>query len=759
MNKFPLQYLDVLPFSIRESGFHEDRKQVSESLFSISNEYMGIRGMMDEGGSFDHTLRGVYFNGIYDYAKEDTPSAYKGIVKRTHFMINSVDWINFMLIADGQKLDLAKNRIDDFTRELSFLSGELTRSFVLVLENDKRIRLTFSRFLSMTRPHLAFQKVKIENLSSSDVSLSLTFALENNVIHWGKDCYWTRENEKEYNEKEVSLCANTLTSHQKLFARSILFCSEEVPFKAEHSSMRAENKTEFVLQAGKEIAFEKGCAFEIDKKGNRTFEKLEKESESDINVIKQKRYDGLLKENKAYFEKFFSENDIKIDGDDSDQQGIRFSLFQLTSVYHGFSEDDNIGAKGLTGEAYSGHAFWDSETYCLPFYLLTDIKAAKDLLLYRYNTLRQAKERARMLDCSGACYPIATLNGEEGCNLWQHASLQFQPSTGVCYAIYHYYTLTHDEEFIRKYGLEILLEVSHFLLDRGQYDQDGKYFGYYAVMGPDEFKMMVNNNCYTNFMAKKTFEFTLKMYNEYGNDDLLKKCGVNKAFLSAIKKAMEDMKIPYDEKTKVFEQNDGFFALPHIDIDSIPNTDFPLYSHWSYDRIYRYDMIKQPDVLMFLFLYSHCFSKEQKEANYDYYEPRCIHESSLSPSIHSIFASELGKKKEASSFFSYATRLDLDDYNRNTSEGIHTTSLAASFMNIVYGFGGLRSDDEVLSLAPSMPEKWNSYSFRFHYHDAKIQVVVNKDSFTLKTDKEVTLLIYGKKTNVIGDMSFPLEEL
>ena len=148
----------------------------------------------------------------------------------------------------------------------------------------------------------------------------------------------------------------------------------------------------------------------------------------------------MLKENKAYFEKFFSENDIKIDGDDSDQQGIRFSLFQLTSVYHGFSEDDNIGAKGLTGEAYSGHAFWDSETYCLPFYLLTDIKAAKDLLLYRYNTLRQAKERARMLDCSGACYPIATLNGEEGCNLWQHASLQFQPSTGVCYAIYHYYT-------------------------------------------------------------------------------------------------------------------------------------------------------------------------------------------------------------------------------------------------------------------------------------------------------------------------------
>ena len=202
MNKFPLQYLDVLPFSIRESGFHEERKQVSESLFSISNEYMGIRGMMDEGGSFDHTLRGVYFNGIYDYAKEDTPSAYKGIVKRTHFMINSVDWINFMLIADGQKLDLAKNRIEDFTRELSFLSGELARSFVLVLDNDKKIRLSFSRFLSMTRPHLAFQKVKIENLSSSDVSLSLTFALENNVIHWEKTVIGQERTKKNITRKK-----------------------------------------------------------------------------------------------------------------------------------------------------------------------------------------------------------------------------------------------------------------------------------------------------------------------------------------------------------------------------------------------------------------------------------------------------------------------------------------------------------------------------------------------------------------------------
>ncbi len=759
MNKFPISYLDVLPYGIRETGFHEERKQVSESLFSLSNEYMGIRGMMDEGGTFDHTLRGVYFNGIYDYAKEDTPSAYLGIVKRTHFMINSVDWVSFSLDINGHHLDLGKEKVEEFVRSLDFLSGEMVRTFVWVLDEKTKVRLTFSRFLSMTAPHIAFQKVSMENLSESTLSVKVCFGLDNNVVHWGKDCYWNRGSEMIYQPEDVALYADTLTSHQKLFARNILSVPEDINLVSETKPMAVYQSAECMLAPKETKKFEKGCTFEIDKKGEKTVDDLVRESEENVSLIRKNGYEGMLEENRAFWKDFFDKNDIVIDGDEKDQQGIRFSLFQLTSAYHGYQPDDNIGAKGLTGEAYSGHAFWDSETYCLPFYLLTDIKAAKDLLLYRYNTLGKAKERAKMLDCSGACYPIATLNGEEGCNLWQHASLQFQPSTGVAYAIYHYYTLTHDADFIRHYGLEMLLEVSHFLLDRGQYNQDRSRFGYYAVMGPDEFKMMVNNNAYTNFMAKMTFAFTLEMEKQFGDEALLKKCGLDASFFDRIQEAMEKMYIPYDEKTGLFEQNDGFFSLPHIDINSIPNTDFPLYSHWSYDRIYRYDMIKQPDVLMFLFLYSHLFTKEQKEKNYDYYEPRCIHESSLSPSIHSIFAAELGKKKEASSFFSYATRLDLDDYNRNTCEGIHMTSLAASFINIVYGFGGLRTDGEVIRIAPSLPEHWNSYSFRFHYQSISVKVQVNHEDFVIETDGEIPMEVYGEKKTLNGRNTFPLMDL
>ena len=755
MNKNPKRYLEVNPYSIIEEGYHKDRSQVSESLFSLSNEYMGIRAMADEGGDYPKTLRGVYFNGIYDYAKEDTPSAYKGIVKRTHFMINSVDWVNTTLVIDGEKLDLNHIKFSSFKRSLSFLSGEYIRSFTWSVNGNKDVEVSFSRFLSMSDPHKSYQRITLRNISKDKIDVSITLALEGNVIHWGHDCFWNRGFERIVDSNTLIFKADTLTSHQQLLAEChVKDTNGHIKYQASTSPMRCETKASFALEPNESITFDKACVFIADRTDKYSDEELLNKADEELKESLAKGYEGYLAGNKEFWEDFFKRNDIVIEGDDLDQQGVRFALFQLTSAYHGVSPEDNIGAKGLTGEAYSGHAFWDSETYCLPFYLLTNMKAAKDLLMFRYNTLGNAKKRATMLDCKGACYPIATLNGEEGCNLWQHASLQFQPSTGVAYAIYHYYTLTRDETFIKKYGLEMLLEISHFLFDRGQYDQSGTKFGFYGVMGPDEFKMMVNNNAYTNYMAKKTFEFTIEMMDKYGNEDILEKCHVDSEFLNKIEKASKDMNIPYDEKTKVFEQNDGFFSLPHIDINSIPNEDFPLYSHWTYDRIYRYDMIKQPDVLMFLFLYSHCFTKEQKEANYNYYEPRCIHESSLSPSIHSIFASELGKKEEASRFFSYATRLDLDDYNNNTCEGIHMTSLAASYMNIVYGFGGLRSDDEMLSLSPSIPDKWKSYSFSFIYHQANIKVTVEKENFTVEADEDVTLEINGEKVQLKGKKTF-----
>ena len=240
----------------------------------------------------------------------------------------------------------------------------------------------------------------------------------------------------------------------------------------------------------------------------------------------------------------------------------------------------------------------------------------------------------------------------------------------------------------------------------------------------------------------------------YQNAPILKKYPDIEAIKTKAAKASACMKILYDPATKLFEQHEGFFDLPHIDVDAIPVTDFPLYSHWSYDRIYRNDMIKQPDVLMFMFLYPHDFSKEQLKANYEYYEPRCIHESSLSPSIHSILACELDKDEEAMDFFGFATRLDLDDYNRNTREGLHMTSIAAAWMNIVYGFLGLRSDAPVLSISPKIPTRWKAYSVNLVLANARLRFRVTEGQVTIAHSGEpVDLEIWGKRTRVDRDMT------
>lgn len=749
MGKEATKYLKEDPFKIIEEGLHLDRLKVSESIFSLANEYTGIRGSFDEGSDSLDSLRGSYFNGIYEYAKKDTPSAYLGIVKRTHFMINSVDWTKVKIVCLNQKLDLGKVKFSKFYRELDMKSGLYTRSFTWKVAEGKHIDICFERLLSMTECHKVFQVITLK--TNFDCKVDLELSLNSNVLHWGQDCYWDRKDEFVTDENIYALRVNTQTTNQKLVSTMLINGIDNQETFIDDKEITC--VCSLLLKANETRKIERYVVNIIDKNNTATFDEMLIEAKNEVKASKEHGFEYYLDLNKKYWTDVWHRSDIVIDGSLIDQQGIRFCIFQLEQTYHGYAMTDNIGAKGLTGEAYSGHAFWDSETYCLPYYLFHNTEAAKDLLLFRYNTLKQAKERAKTLDCKGACYPIATLNGEEGCNLWQHASLQFQPSTAVAYGIYHYMRLTNDVDFLKKYGIEMLLEISQFLLTRGQWDQKHEYFGFYAVMGPDEFQMMVNHNTYTNYMAKKTFDYTLDLIEKYKDDaevsNRVKELGFDETFLKDIRHASEHMKIIKDNKTGLYEQHEGFFNLPHIDVDSIPVNDFPLYSHWSYDRIYRNDMIKQPDVLMFMFLYSSEFSLAEKKFNYDYYEPRCIHESSLSPSIHSIFANELGYEQQALDFFGFATRMDLDDYNRNTCEGLHMTSIAAGFMNIVYGFGGLKSDGEMLELAPTLPKIWNSYSFSIVYHGSVLKIDVKRENVTIICHgNEVTLKLYGNVVTI-----------
>ena len=734
------RYLEIYPYLLVEKGFRKDKNMVSESLFSLGNEYSGVRGFFEEGVSLP-SLIGTYYNGIYEYALEDTPSAYKGIVKRTHFTINSTNYLKCHIEVDGRKLDLAEAEVSDYLRVLDMRTGVLRRSFVWHL-NGKDIEMEFVRLLSMDRPHIAYQSIALK--SEKPIHVSLALSLDGTILHWGKHNYW----EAGRVEKDVVYLKTPTTKQSLLTAQKVL---SPVPPKAtEIKEKEVISVYEMDLEAGKEAKWERFVS-NIAAKKAEAYEVSLSKAEEDLKEATALGFLGLEEENRRFFEDSYAKSDIVIDGDASDQQGIRFCIFQMLSAYHGLESNNNIGAKGLTGEAYSGHAFWDSETYCLPYYLFNDQQSAKNLLLFRFATLEEAKQRAKDLDCEGACFPIATRNGKEACTLWQHASTQLQPTSAVAYAIFHYMNLYHDDAFLKKCGAEMLGEIAKFLYSRGQWNASHTHFGYYGVMGPDEFQLMVAHNTYTNFMGKKSMEYALKILRDprYASPELLKKLGLDEGKIKEMEEACEAMLILYDPKTKLFEQHQGYFDLPHIDVDKIPMEEFPLYSHWTYDRIYRNDMIKQPDVLMFMFLYNQDFDEATLKANYEFYEPRCIHESSLSPSIHSILAAQIGKEKEASDFFGFATRLDLDDYNRNTCEGLHMTSIAAAWMNIVYGFLGLRSDREVLKIAPTLPERWTHYGVKLTYHGHPVRFDVYSDRVEIETSGAPLELLYRGKTIVI----------
>jgi maltose phosphorylase len=732
MAKVADRYLTTDPWRIVEDGYHPERSRVSESIFSLSNEHMGVRGYFEEGYS-GSSLVGCYVNGIYEEHLIREATHYRGIPNRVCFMVNIANWLHTRIELGGEILDLNRVQHRQFRRELDLRTGELRREFIWKTKAGHELKVAFARQLSMRTKELGLQRITLFALNFSG-PISVTVGIDFAVAHemYGRS-FWNCPRQFADDGRAAIVGVSQNTRH-KVFAGFRVRADgaeKDDPVVDEHFVGR---RLTVDLVEGVERAVEKVNVLFTTRDRATTEEEAWRRGVDQLEHARHVRYDDVLAENARYWDEFWGKSDIVIEGDPDTQQGIRFCIFQLQQAYRGVVEGSNIGAKGLTGEEYNGNAFWDTEAYCLPYYLFSNPEAAKALLEFRYRTLPQALARAKELDCDGACFPIATIEGSESCTLWQHSSLQFQPTTAVAYAIAHYVKVTRDYDFLYGDGAELLIQICRFLASRGQWSPRRNKFGYYAVMGPDEFQVMVNNNCYTNYMAKRTFLFTLDVLGELElhhperKKELFETLAVQAGESATWREMADQMNIPFDPATGVYEQHEGFFDLPHIDVDAIPATEFPLYRHWSYDRIYRNDMIKQPDVLMFMFLYSQSFGLAEKQANYDYYEPRCIHESSLSPSLHSIIAAELGRMQEAFEFFRFATRIDLDDYNRNTSEGIHMTSSAGAWMNVVCGYGGLRSDGEQLVFNPTIPAHWQAYCFQVVYRSSLVRVNVTQDS-------------------------------
>ncbi|MBQ3816993.1 MAG: family 65 glycosyl hydrolase, partial [Clostridia bacterium] len=641
MAKEAIKYYGVDPWKITETGFNPERSRVSESIFSLGNEYMGTRGFFDEIYSGD-SLKGSYFNGVWEEKPITYFEHFKGLSERCCFMINANNWIYTRIFANSKELDLAKCEVSSFYRELDMKKGILTRSFVW-----EDIEFTFERFISMTHRAVAAQKITVK---------SLGFEGEIKIIA-GSDFTPVHEEENrnfwhEIHNSDACIVAKTESSGQRVYSCFKANIPASRYFKEDKKSCA---EYTFNLKKGEEKNFER-LSINIAEK-DKTIEDSAfiENSSKKANELFSLSYDEYLKKHEAFWADVWNKLDITIDGDEENQQGVRFCIFNLHQTYHGEDGSLNVGAKGLTGEKYSGWTFWDSETYCLPFYMFNNPKAAKNLIMYRYNTLQQALDRAIEQDTKGACFPMVTIDGTESCGVWQHGNLEIHVTAAIAYAVWHYVTNLKDKDFLYNYGARLLVETSRYFASRGGFSPKNGDFGLYGVMGPDEFHMMVNNNAYTNYMVKKMFLYTVQVIEEMKRVCPDKLPAVTDDELADFKFKAEKMRIPYDEETKLFEQHDGYFDLPHIDVNSISPDRVPIYKYWAYDSIFRVNMLKQPDVVLMLFFFSKDFTLEQKKVNYDFYEARCFHESSLSPSIHSIIANEIGKEDQAYEYAKYAS--------------------------------------------------------------------------------------------------------
>jgi maltose phosphorylase len=470
-------------------------------------------------------------------------------------------------------------------------------------------------------------------------------------------------------------------------------------------------------------------------------------------------YNSLLENQKQAWAKIWEMSDITIDGDVKAQQGIRFNIFQLNQTYLGKDSRLNIGPKGFTGEKYGGSTYWDTEAYCIPFYMATkDQKVARNLLEYRYNHLEKAIENAAKLGFNNgaALYPMVTMNGEECHNEWEITFEEIHRNGAIAFAIFNYYRFTGDYSYIPEKGLEVLIGIARFWHQRATFSTYRNQYVILGVTGPNEYENNVNNNWYTNYLAKWCIDYAIEQINKVQKDysadyaRVMSKVNLDNAEMAHWKDVADNMYFPYSEERDVYLQQDGFLDKELVKVHDLDKSQRPINQKWSWDRILRSPYIKQADTLQGFYFFEDHFSKEQLEKHFDFYEPYTVHESSLSPCVHSIQAAVLDRMEQAYTFYLRTSRLDLDDYNKEVEEGLHITSMAGTWMSIVEGFGGMRVKNDTLHFNPKIPNEWKGYSFKVNFRNQIIKVSVNhsQTNFSLEGENAITVFVNGKEVLV-----------
>lgn len=730
---------------IIEEGFDPSMHESSESIFSIGNGKMGQRAMFEEHYS-GKSLEGSYIAGVYYPDKTRVGWWKNGYPEYFAKVLNSPNWLSVDIKIGNERLDLHTCKVRNFERRLDMHHAILSRKFIATFPSGKELEVTVHRFLSRVDDEIGCIRYHVKALNFSD-TITCTTAINADVKNKDSnynEVFWDSIEESIKGERGyIGVKTKKLGFHvYQAFTSTYKKNDETITL------VPSTNKKEKYVSFSVATTISENESFEINKYVTvvssmyYSDEQLKTACDTNLDLATTKGYSQLLSEHALAWEQLWEQCDVQITGDVAAQQAIRFNILQLNQTYTGRDHRLNIGPKGFTGEKYGGSTYWDTEAYCIPFYLGTNHqKVARQLLQYRYNHLPKAIENAARLGFKdgAALYPMVTMNGEECHNEWEITFEEIHRNGAIAYAIYNYINYTGDSSYLWEGGSEVLIGIARFWAQRVHWSEHKKQYVMHGVTGPNEYENNVNNNWYTNYIACWCMKYAaeaieeVKQHYEKAYEALVIKTRLNvDEELKQWKHICENMFYPESEELGLFLQQEGYLDKEQMLASDLDPKERPINQHWSWDRILRSCFIKQADVLQGLYFFEDHFDKETLKRNFDYYEPRTVHESSLSPCVHSILAAKLGYEKKAYEMYLRTSRLDLDDYNHEAHEGLHITSMAGTWMSVIQGFGGMRVINGKLHFAPMIPAQWESFSFNIRFRGRVVKAMISKQHMKIE---------------------------
>ncbi len=759
------QYLQLDPWSIIEEGFDPHNHEISESIFSIGNGRMGQRANFEETYT-GSTLQGTYVAGVYYPDKTRVGWWKNGYPEYFAKVLNAANWIGINIELDGEVLDLAKCQVANFRRQLNMKEGYLHRTCTVTTATGKVVKIDAKRFCSFVDDECGAIRYAItsENFAGK---LAITTYVDGDVKNKDSNYdekFWNEVETLVKNKSGVVVLETKKTAFQVATGMKfdITHNGAEIEIESEKISREkyiACTNTLTVAAGDTVVVYKYGANLSSE---NHPKKELLENCRQVLKAVSKKGFDTMLAEHAAAWAAKWQDSDITIEGDVAAQQGIRFNIFHMNQTYTGEDERLNIGPKGFTGEKYGGSTYWDTEAYCLPFYLATaDQRVARQLLVYRYKQLGKAIENAAKLGFTdgAALYPMVTMNGEECHNEWEITFEEIHRNGAIAYGIFDYIRYTADENYLCEHGAEVLLGIARFWAQRVNWSEQKKKYVMLGVTGPNEYDNNVSNNWYTNYIATWCLEYADYALNYVKTNDrkaynrIVRKTNwKERSELPKWRDIRKKMYFPSDKKLGIFLQQEDYLDKEQILVKNLDAKHLPLNQKWSWDRILRSCFIKQADVLQGIYFFEERFTKDEMQRNFDFYEPRTVHESSLSPCVHVILAAVLDKQEKAYEMYLRTSRLDLDNYNNDTEDGLHITAMAGTWMSVVKGFGGMRVQDGKLHFRPLLPKDWASFAFKVRFRNSVVEVKATQTETTISnlSDTSLSIVLFEKEHTLEG---------